>query len=92
MRQKMKMSLRLAAALLVLSVPAATLFGAAESEAAADERLTISLISFTPRGTTLGPDTWTELYLEERYGVNLEPWYDIDAYDSAAIKVRSGHR
>ena len=88
MRQKMRMSLRLAAALLVLSVPAATLFGAAESEAAADERLAISLIPFTPRGTTLGPDTWTELYLEERYGVNLEPWYDIDAYDTSAIQVR----
>ena len=88
MRQKMRVSLRLAAALLVLSVPAATLFGAAESEAAADERLAISLIPFTPRGTTLGPDTWTELYIEERYGVNLEPWYDIDAYDTSAIQVR----
>ena len=89
MRQTMRTALRWSAVLLVLLASVATVYGSAESEAAAeDERLTISLIPFTPRGTTLGPDTWTELYLEERYGVNLEPWYDIDAYDTSAVQVR----
>ena len=50
MRETTRTALRLSAAVVVLLALSATAFGSAETETAADERLTISLISFTPRG------------------------------------------
>ena len=61
---------------------------AGETTAAPEERLTITVMPFTPRGTTLAPDSPTELWIEETYNVELEPWYGIDNYDSEAITVR----
>ena len=43
---------------------------------------------WTARGTTLQPDSAVELYLEQRYNVQLEPWYGIDSYDSEGRDVR----
>ena len=31
---------------------------------------------------------WPELHLEEKFNVDLRPWYDIDVYDSDSIRVR----
>ena len=84
----MKSAMRLFTLATLLMVAATPLFAASQEEQAMEERLTISMIPFTARGTTLAPDSWVELFLEERYDVNLEPWYDIDAYDGAARNVR----
>ena len=83
----MKSAVRLCALATLLMVAATPLFAEGQEEQAAEEQLTISsMIPFTARGTTLAPDSWVELFLEERYDVNLEPWYDIDAYDGEARK------
>ena len=84
----MRTATRLVALATLLTVAATPLFAEGQEEQAAEERLTISMIPFTARGTTLAPDSWVELFLEERYDVNLEPWYDIDAYDGEARNVR----
>ena len=73
----MRSAVRLCALATLLLVAATPLFAEGQEEQAAEERLTISMIPFTARGTTLAPDSWVELFLEERYDVNLEPWYDI---------------
>ena len=46
------------------------------------------MIAWTTRGTTLAPDSAVELHLEEKFNVDLRPWYDIDVYDSESIRVR----
>ena len=81
---------RLLIASLVLTLVAGFSFGGAttESGTTSDGPLTITLIPWTARGTTLQPDSVVELYLEERYNVQLEPWYGIDGYDSEARDVR----
>ena len=84
----MRTATRLVALATLLMVAATPLFAEGQEEQAAEEGLTISMIPFTARGTTLAPDSWVELFLEERYDVNLEPWYDIDAYDGEARNVR----
>ena len=74
---------------LLLTLVAGFSFGAAESEGTtSDGRLTITVRPWTARGTTLQPDSAVELYLEQRYNVQLEPWYGIDSYDSEGRDVR----
>ena len=74
----------------LLSLAAGFSFARATEEASAtsDGPLTITMRPWTARGTTLAPDSAVELYLEERYNVQLEPWYDIDTYDAEARDVR----
>ena len=81
---------RLLIVTLVLTLVAGFSFGGAttESGTTSDGPLTITLRPWTARGTTLQPDSVVELYLEERYNVQLEPWYGIDGYDSEARDVR----
>ena len=77
--------------LLVLAclLAAGLAFGGAEQEgAAAAERLTISWMGPNNRGVLLPPDSPTELYLEEYFDVELEPWTDVDLYQSDQWKTR----
>jgi putative aldouronate transport system substrate-binding protein len=73
--------------LLVFTTGALLAAGAVE-ETTAEERLVITMIPWTSQGTTLAPDSWVELYIEELYNVDLQPWYDIDSYDAEARSVR----
>jgi putative aldouronate transport system substrate-binding protein len=74
---------------MLFSLVASGLFAAgADDQAATDEKIVITMIPWTARGTTLAPDSFVELYLEERYNVDLQPWYDVDAYDKDARNVR----
>lgn len=85
----MKTTTRVVALTALLVLTTGALFaGGGDEQAAADERLVITMIPWTARGTTLAPDSWTELFLEERYNVDLQPWYDIDSYDGDARNVR----
>lgn len=85
----MKTVVRLVAVTTLLALATGFLFAAGQEEAAAtEERLVITLIPFTNQGTTLAPDSWVELYLEETYNVDLQPWYDSDSYDADARAVR----
>ena len=64
-------------------------FGGAEQEgAAAEERLTISWMGPNNRGVLLPADSPTELFLEEYFDVELEPWTDVDLYQSDQWKTR----
>ena len=78
--------------LLVLAglLAAGLAFGGAEQEGAAaeEERLTITWMGPNNRGTLLPPDSPTELYLEEYFNVELEPWTDVDLYQSDQWKTR----
>ena len=56
-----------------------------EGAAATDERLTISWMGPNNRGVLLPPDSPTELFLEEYFDVELEPWTDVDLYQSDQI-------
>ena len=86
----MRTATRLVALATVLVLTTGTLFAAGtEEQAAAEEKLVITMIPWTARGTTLSPDSFVELALEEKYNVDLQPWYDIDAaYDNEARNVR----
>ena len=77
------------AAVLTGLLTATLAFGGAEQEgAAAEERLTISWMGPNNRGVLLPPDSPTELYLEEYFNVELEPWTDVDLYQSDQWKTR----
>ena len=85
----MKTFLRIVSVTVLLVLTTGALLAAgAEEEAAAEERMVISMIPWTSQGTTLAPDSWTELYIEERWNVDLQPWYEIDSYDAEARAVR----
>lgn len=81
-------TLLVAAALTATLATAALASGAAESGASADGPLVITMRPWTARGATLTPDTATEVWLEEHFGVELEPWYGVDSYDVEAANVR----
>ena len=59
-----------------------------EGGAAADERLTITWMGPNNRGVLLPPDSPTELFLEEYFNVELEPWTDVDLYQADQWKTR----
>lgn len=86
---RMRMRTALLAGVLA-AVTAGHLFAAAEGEEATtgDGRLVITMIPWTTRGTTLAPDSAVERHLEERFNVDLRPWYDIDSYDAESRQVR----
>ena len=85
----MKHVTRIVIAVMLLSLVATGLFATGAQESSApDEKLTISLRPFTNRGTTLAPDSLVELFIEEHFNINLEPWYGVDYYDGEASNVR----
>ena len=63
-----------------------------ERQATDDDRVTITVRPWTARGSSLEPDSWVELYIEEHFKVDLEPWYGVDGYDtdSAIARFTSG--
>lgn len=80
---------RLAALLLLLLVSPALLFATGEAEeATADGRPVITAFLMNPRGHTYPEDTMTELYLEERYDIDLQPFYDVDVYEQETVQVK----
>ena len=84
----MRIVSRTVATLLLLSLVTAGLFAAGAEEGSATERMTISMRPFTNRGTTLAPDSVVELFIEDYFNIDLEPWYGIDFYDTEARNVR----
>lgn len=81
-------TIMVAVALLIL-IPAAAAYAAGSQEGTIPEdRMVITVRPFTMRGTTLAPDSPTELWIEDYFDVELEPWYGIGGYDTEAINVR----
>lgn len=62
--------------------------GSKEAAAAPEERMTISWFGMNPQGTLLKKDSMVELYLEQKFNVNIEPWYDVDNYAPQQYKVK----
>ncbi len=85
----MRIATKVVATLLLLSLMTVGMFAAGSQEGAiSKEKLVITVRPFTMRGTTLAPDSPTELWIEEYFNVELEPWYGIDNYDTEAVNVR----
>ncbi len=77
--------------MLVAMASAAGLWAARGQEpaaAAAGEKMTITWFGMNPKGTLLKKDSMVELYLEEKFNVNIEPWYDVDNYAPEQYKVK----
>lgn len=78
------------AVLIVLLVASATIVWAAGAEETTSDtgRMSISWLGINPRGTLLAEDSMVELYLEEKFDVDIEPWYDVDNYAPEQYQVR----
>lgn len=84
----MKVSRFIVVMVLMAALSAAVFATAGSESTGASEEMVITVLPFTARGSTLDENTAVELYLEERYDVQLEPWYDLDFYDTEARNVR----
>lgn len=79
----------LVAAILVAAIAGGALAtGSQESGASSDGPLVITMRPWTANGATLSPNTPTELWLEDYFNVQLEPWYGVDGYDTESANVR----
>ena len=74
--------------ILLALVASATFAESSKEKAGSDEKIVITVRPFTNRGTTLAPDSPTELWIEKHFNVELKPWYGIDNYDGEAVNVR----
>lgn len=54
----------------------------------AEDKLSISFLGVNSKGTLLEKDSIVELYLEEKFGVDLEPWYDVDSNDQQQVNIK----
>lgn len=87
------MKLKLNILLIVfLSSSAFVWSGGQAAEGSGAEKLEISWFGLNNRGVLLPEDSVSELYIEERYNVELLPWYETDMYqkDQRNLRMASG--
>ena len=87
------MKLKLNILLIVfLSSSAFVWSGGQAAEGSGAEKLEISWFGLNNRGVLLPEDSVSELYIEERYNVELLPWYETDMYqkDQRNLRMDSG--
>lgn len=61
---------------------------AGAADAMPEEPMTISWFGSNHNGVLLPRDTPAELIIEERFGVEIEPWYNVDAYQPEQWQAR----
>ena len=69
---------------IAIALIASTGFGIA----AAEDKLSISWLGINPKGVLQEKDSLVELYLEQKFNVDLEPWYDVDSYDTQRLNIK----
>jgi len=75
------------AAIALVAGPAAAA-GRSEQAPKAGARMKISWLGMNTRGELLQKNSPVEAYMEKRFDVDFEPWYDMDYYQTEQIRVR----